>query len=158
MHSGKKNSGWWLSRYKSICINKAVPRRSKSRIWHEVSGTWAHLPFLGHGAQRTVVTCTPCLKLQGTELLSSNFAHSVTPLMPEQIKWIECRNAASCDLTELHSRYPSRGILHLSSCSSSLPHPSPQPLLFQNLGHLAYTKSASPKKTAFVQPPRVRIK
>lgn len=169
MYLEKKNTGWWLNLCKSIYTNRAAPRRSNSKIWHEDSGTWARLHFLGHSAQRTVVICTYiCLKLQGTELLSSNFGHCVTPLMPDQIKRIECRNSASCDLREpgwAAQPLPGTAPLHNQGDSASfllllfLPHPFPQPLLFfKNVGHLAYTGTALPSEDCFCAVPQDRNK
>lgn len=91
-----------------------------------------------------------CLKLQGTELLSSNFAHCVTPLVPDQIKQTQCRNAALRSLREPGcAAQPLPGTAALTSrgdSASFLPLLFlPQPLLFpKNLGHLANSGSALP--------------
>lgn len=106
------------------------------------------------------------LKLQGTELLSSNFGHCVTPVTPDQIKRIECRNTASCDPRELGwaaQPLSSTAPLRIQGDSASflllcfLPHPQPL-LFFKNLGHLAYTSTALPNEDCFCAVPQGRNK
>lgn len=133
----------------------------KQQIWHRDGGTWARLPFLGHSTQRTVVICTcACLRLQGAELLSSDFGHCVTPLTPDQIKQIEGRVASSCDLREPGSApLCIHGILHPPSYSaSSFTLPLSLSFSLKIWVTLLTLAQICPMKTASVQSPRVGIK
>lgn len=106
-----------------------------------------------------ICTCA-CLRLQGAELLSSDFGHCVTPLTPEQIKQIEGRDASSHDLWEPGSApLCIHGILHPPSYSaSSFTLPLSLSFSLKIWVTLLTLAQICPMKTAFVQSPRVGIK
>lgn len=124
------NTSWWLNLCKSVYTNGAAPHRSNSGIWHAGGGARTRLPFLGHSVQRTgIIGAFTCLKLQGTELHSSDSGHSANSLTPDQIKRTERRKAASCAAAARHRiQGDSASSLPLPFLPSS-PFPSAAPFL-----------------------------
>lgn len=159
----KKNKKHWLvAKLVWICLfQRGCSTQVKQQIWRGDGGTWARLPFLGHSTQGTVAICTcACLRLRGTELLSPDFGHRVTPLTPDQIKQIEGRSLSSCDLWEPSSApLCIHGILHPPSYSaSSFTLPLSLSFSLKIWVTLLTLAQICPMKTTLVQSPRAGIK